>query len=344
MMSGVVSSLSTVGSIVGVFATSFVLIPDLGTHATLVTACASSLTIGAAGFVTRRWRDWFYLSPLVLLFVVPSPISSEHDIWARESPYNLVRVIRRGSRLQLVLNSEWYVHSISSDDGGWTGYYYDLFALGPLIVPPRRVLVLGMGAGAGIAATMVTAPGGRFDAVEIDPGVVEAGERFFDLRPDGERLRIFVADARSWLSKNKDSYEIIEIDIYNGSPYPPFYLVTEEFFTSVRSHLRDDGLVVMNVFDPREDLAILHSTAATLLRVFPSLKVISISGGNHVLFAFCKPRSLESVRSALLRGAEREDVVQLAREMAPIISDLVPPPETLYFTDDHSPVEKMGFK
>ncbi len=336
-MSGIVCSLTTVGSIIGVFGTTFLLVPYLGTRATLITACAASITIGAAGCIARRPSEWFLLTPLTLLVFTPPPISSEGDLWVRESPYNLVRVTRRQGQVHLILNSESTVQSIRSDLGTWTGYYYDLFALGPLLTPTRRVLVLGLGAGAGVVATRVTAPGAIFDAVEIDPEVVEAGKRFFGLRPDMEHLRVYLADARPWLARSQETYDIIEIDVYNGSPYPPFYLVTEEFFASVRSHLKEDGLVMMNVFDPTRDRTMLNSIAATLARVFPTLKAIPAAGGCHVLFAFPQPRSSGSIR-ALLQSADQEDLVWMTERIA----DLVPPPGTQSFTDDHAPVERMA--
>src|SRR5205085_5742093 len=144
----------------------------------------------------------------------------------------------------------------------------DDFALGPLLVPTHRVMVLGMGGGGSIQATRLTAPDAAIDAVEIDGKVIDAAKRFFDLRPDS-RLRIHTADARPWLNHDRGRYELVHVDLYHGGPYVPFYLTTVEFFKQVRSRMSDDGLLMMNVFDPSRREDVLASMVATLKQVYP---------------------------------------------------------------------------
>src|SRR5262249_10843204 len=155
----------------------------------------------------------------------PGEVWPRGTVWVGESAYNLVRVEDRASHRLLVLNDERSVHTIREDVTGWTGRYYDEFALAPLMVGGRRVLVLGMGAGGSIRATRMTAPDSEIDAVEVDPTVVDVAARFFDVRGD-RRLRIHVADARPWLARDQGRYDLIYIDLYQGGPYVPFYLAT----------------------------------------------------------------------------------------------------------------------
>jgi spermidine synthase len=241
----------------------------------------------------------------------------------------------------LLLNDERSAHTIRDESAGWTGHYYDYFALGPLLVPARRLLVLGMGAGGSIASTRATAPDIEIDAVEIDQKVVEAGVRLFGLQPDQNRLRVHVADARPWLARDQGHYEIIHIDLYQGGPYVPFYLVTVQFFQMVRAHMSDDGLLMMNVFDVSDDRELLMSTAATLSCVFPTAMVLSVGSGNHLVFAFAGDRGADSIRSQLRKTEGGETFRRLAQEAATEMSDLVPPVGTPVFTDDHAPVEEI---
>jgi spermidine synthase len=338
---GNVYALATVGGIAGILATSFFLVPRLGTRATLLTVCATCAVVGVAGITARRREALFAFAPVAMLAFTPETTWPSGTVWVSESAYNLVRVVRSGSRLLLLLNDERSAHTIRDESSGWTGHYYDYFALGPLLVPARRLLVLGMGAGGSIASTRATAPDIEIDAVEIDEKVVEAGMRLFGLQPDQKRLRMHVADARPWLARDREHYEIIHIDLYQGGPYVPFYLVTVEFFQMVRAHMADDGLMMMNVFDVSNNRELLNSTAATLRRIFPTVMVLSVGSGNHLVFAFAGQRGADSVCSQLTNAKGSEAVMRLARKTASEMSDLAPSVLTPVFTDDHAPVEEI---
>ena len=337
---GKVYALSTSGSIGGILATSFWLIPSLGTRATLLIACAVTFATSITGLIAKKRAAMFLLAPILSLASVPGASLPAGTVWVGESAYNLVRVVRSGSLLLLTLNDEG-VHTIRDETIGWTGHYYDDFALGPLLVQARQMLVLGMGAGTSIATTRATAPEIELDAVEIDPKVIEAGVRFFGLQPDENLLRIHLADARPWLIRNHINYDLAQIDLYQGGPYIPFYLVTVEFFRLVRAHLSEDGLMMMNVFDPSASHQLLESVAATLKQVFPSVSSVAVGNGNHMVLAFRSERSIESIRSALRSATSDEQVGRLARKAASQIVELAPAEGTLIFTDDHAPVEEM---
>ncbi len=338
---GAVLALSTAGGIGGVLGTSFGLVPRVGTQATLKILCALSIVLGVAGLITRGRTALVALVALPLLQVLPEAPSSEDTVWASESPYNLVRVVRRGRTLILFLNDDASVHTIRDEVIGWTGYYYDDYALGPLLVSGRRALVLGMGAGGSITAMRVAAPEVEVDAVEIDPRVVEAGVRFFGLPARAGWLHVYVADARPWISRCAKRYDVVQVDLYQGGPYIPFYLATVEFFGVVRAHIAEGGVLMMNVFDASIDQHLILSTVATLRRVFASVLVLTRQDMNRIIFAFPQERSVASVEAAFREHQGSEPVRRRARQAATSIRDLVPPPGTVVFTDDRDPIEEM---
>jgi spermidine synthase len=338
---GAVLALSTAGGIGGVLGTSFGLVPRVGTQATLKILCALSIVMGVVGLTTRRRTALVALLALPLLQVLPEAPNPEDTIWTSESPYNLVRVVRRGKTLFLFLNDEASVHTIRDEVVGLTGYYYDDFALGPLLVPGRRALVLGMGAGGSITAMRAAAADIKVDAVEIDPKVVEAGVRFFGLPARPGWLHVNLADARPWLARSPNRYDIVQVDLYQGGPYIPFYLATVEFFGLVRGHMAEGAVLMMNIFDASSDQHLVLSTVATLKRVFASVFVLSRQDMNRIIFAFPEERSVGSIESAFHQDAGSEPVRQLALQAATAIRDLVPPPGTVVFTDDRAPIEEM---
>jgi len=339
---GRVSAASTVGSLAGVFVASFWLVPTMGVRFTLAAACALTAVVGVGGLF-RTWRAApVLLLPLVLLFNLPVPYWEKTAVWHTESPYNLVRVHKEGELTYLVLNSDTARQTSRTAGGGMTrGRYYDDFALGPVLVNAKRALILGMGGGTSISTTRVTAPGLEFDAVEIDPKVVEAAVRFFDLPIKDPKLHVHTADARPWLAANRHRYDIVQLDLYQGGPYIPFYLATTEFFTSVRAHMTDDAVLMMNVLDVSDGRELLYATAATLKKVYPSVLHLTHGSGNHFLFCFSRPRTLDEVRATLNEATVTPDASYTVSVAADKIAEIAPPAGTPVFTDDRAPIEPI---
>ncbi len=341
-VAGKIYALSTIGGIAGVLSTSFFLVPRLGTQTTLEMICLLSAVTAAAGLALHLRAALIALGFIgAALLLVPPPAWPGGTVWAVDSPYNLVRVVRNGNWLLLKLNDEGGVHTILDERTGWTGHYYDDFALGPMLVPAKRLLVLGLGGGGSIASTRITAPGVEVDAVEIDPRVVEAATRFFGLNLHDGKLRTYVADARPWLAGSQNAYDLVHVDLYQGGPYIPFYLVTVEFFQAIRAHMSPFGLLMMNLFDVGRKQELLISTVATLERVFPSVAVLSVGHGNRMLLAFSKETSEATIRARLETFEGDNEVKRLAKRAASQITDVIVPADTVVFTDDFAPVEAI---
>jgi len=339
---GKVYALSTAGSIAGVLITSFFLVPRLGTRMTLQVSCAVTLIVGAWGLLNRKGVAALVLLPAIGALFVPKPTFAPVVLWTTESAYNWIAVLHHDDLRWLVLNHPAYSQTTRKEGASWSGFYTDEFALGAALVPARSMLALGMGAGGAIASTIAVAPNIRIDAVEIDPKVVEVAVRFFGLPADGKNLTVHVADARPWLASHGSRYDLVQVDLYQGGPYTPFYLITEEFFDQVRSRIAEDGLLMMNVYDTTKSHELLMATGATLKRVFPSVEVISRSDGNHMVFAFTRVKSVAQIRERFEHLIADQPLRELAREAAAAIVDLLPPEGTPFFTDDHAPVEEMS--
>jgi spermidine synthase len=338
---GKVYALSTIGSMAGILVASFSLLPHIGTHGTLRLLCAVSFAVAGAGLIARI--RYPIVAVVLALGILCSPDLGwgDNTIWSKESAYNLVRVVRKGTRTFLLLNHQTSVHTVREESGTWTGYYYDVFAVGPLLTRADRALVLGMGAGASIHAMRTVAPQIDIDAVEIDPQVVKAAERWFAIDPTDPRLHIHVADARPWLLRSRRSYDVVQVDLYQGGPYVPFYLVTEEFFRLVRAHVTGDGLLMMNVFDTGSRQELVASIGATLRRAFPSVVAVPGSNGNTMLIAFAQNHSVDSLRPGVAGGLPAAGLPDVIRTALASAIELRPTGGTPVFTDDCAPIEEM---
>jgi len=340
MASGLVSALSTAGSIAGIMGTIFGLLPQVGTQTTLQVLCVATFLTAAGGLVLvprhRRLALPVVAAPAAMLLLAPGLGWAEGTVWTAESAYNLVRVVQMGGQRVLQLNNPSSIHTVREAAGGWTGFYYDAFAVGPLLVPARRALVLGMGAGASIQALRLTGPSIEVDAVEIDPRVVEAAARWFDVDIVADpRLRVHVMDARRFLARDRGTYDLLQVDVFQGGPYVPFHLVTEECFRLARARMSDDALLMMNVYDRSADEALLRRLAATLRRVFPSVMSARTDAGNFMLLAFTRVPSAERLAFASPVLESNATVRKLKiQEMQVADGDPV-------FTDDLAPIEEM---
>jgi spermidine synthase len=335
-MAGRMYAISTVGSLLGTFAASLLLIPLVGTQRTFLTFALITAVVAAVG-LPRRWL----LVPLAIgaLFAVPvGTVKGSSDarvIHEADTEYQYARVVEYpdGER-RLELNEGQAIHSLYRPGTVLTGGYWDAFLVDPLTVlpePPRNVAILGFGAGTTARAYARYFPDTVIDGVEIDGELLDIGREYFDLQPRPQ-LRLHAEDARPYLRSTDERFDAIFLDTYR-QPYIPFYLTTKEFFALARDRLNPGGAVLINVGHPRGSNRLEQVLTATMGSVFAHVARDPVKGTNTVLMASDAPFS-----AAALRGAELPaDLRTLATEAA----DRLEPPLAggEVYTDDHAPVE-----
>jgi spermine/spermidine synthase len=194
--------------------------------------------------------------------------------------------------------------------------------------PPDRVAMLGNAAGTAARAFERYYPFARVDGVELDPAVSEAGRRFFEM--GGTRtLTVHDADARSFLRRTDDRYNLIIIDAYRP-PYVPFYLATKEFFELVRERLHQGGIVALNVATTPADHSLANDIGGTLASVLPRVLAWQPLRFNQIVIGQ-KGAPAGSVRPA--PGDVKSLVDDLRMNARPVTASDDP------WTDDRAPVE-----
>jgi spermidine synthase len=257
-------------------------------------------------------------------------------IYETETQYQYARVLQFASGERwLQLNEGVAVHSVYRPWSYLTRGYWDDFLVLPTasgLRVPARVAILGNAAGTVARAYGHFFPETRVDAVELDGGLTAIGKRYFDLR--GSRLHLYTADARPWLSASKARYDAIFLDAYR-QPYIPFYLVTKEFFASVRAHLNPGGIVIINVGHLPGSDALERVVSATLRSVFGVIMRDAVSGTNSLLLA--SRGSLSSGRILAARGLLPSGLAGLATAVAARLGPALRGGSV--YTDDRAPVE-----
>jgi spermidine synthase len=353
-IAGELSALAAFGSIVGTFATSFVLLPFLGTRVTILSVAAVlMITGGMRAFIDESKRPG--ASAAIAVFVIAcallplagyGPVKSDPgQLYEIESPYQYVQVIKdkKGFTL-LCLNEGISEHSVLPPFGALTGGCWDYMSTLPALNTkpgePLRVMILGL-AGGTIARQLEQFYGhGRalaIDGVELDPAVIDAGRRYFGLGGI-KQLKIHEADARSFVRAAAGPYDIIIADAFR-QPYIPFHMTTREFYASCRGLLSERGLFAVNFASGRSDDSLAASFAATFKTVFEKVYIFTV------------PNRSAPFDNLIIVGAKRELSLDappdaVPESLRPALAKIKktwrapePPSGSLVFTDDHAPVE-----
>jgi spermidine synthase len=328
---------STAGSLLGTMLAALLLIPLLGTQRTFLVFALALALVAVAGL---GWR--FVAAPALLALVFSLPVGTikaadtGRVLYEAETVHEYARVVERpdGTRV-LELNEGQAVHSLYRPGSYLTGDYWDGHLVLPFASrerPPRRIAILGNGAGTVARAFGHFFPRTAVDAVEIDAELTELGRRFFGLR--NPRMRTFAADARPWLRSSAGGYDAIMVDAYR-QPYIPFYLATREFFELARERLAPGGVAIVNVGHPEGSGELERVLGRTMAAAFPSVLRYPIESTNTLLLAAEGP----------LYGARlRRTATELAPPLRPLALDaavaLAPRlPGGEVYTDDRAPVE-----
>lgn len=333
-VSGRLYALSTVGSIVGVFVPAIITIELLGTQRTLV-ATAVVVALGGSLVLRRRW----VAAPVALAAVLAVPVGIVKPVagllYEKDSQYQFVQVVQKGSVRDLYLNEGIAVHSEWRPHTVLTGDEWDMFLTVPPLLgrPVRRVAILGNAGGTTARAYGVFYPSARIDGVELDPIVTAAARRYMGLGRI-RRLHVVTADARPFLERTHDRFDLILVDAYR-QPYVPFYLATQQFFRLVRSRLRPGGIVALNVATVPGDQRLAKGIAGTLRTEFPQVLTWQALKLNQLVLGFDRPISRTRLRAAVARTPERVRV--LTRLLAEHARGAAPSAQP--WTDDHAPVE-----
>jgi spermidine synthase len=334
-VAGRLYALSTAGSLLGTFLPALVLIPAIGTQRTFLVV-AALLAVSSCFLLGARFLAVAAL--LAALVGIPPGAVKEHEGLLHEetSFHQYIQVVEEddGRRL-LYLNEGVAVHSVWRPDSVLTGGVWDAFlALPPLLGRPlERVAILGNAAGTTARALGVYYPEAQIDGVELDPAVSRVGRRYFGLE-DNPRLTVHDADARPFLRRTDERYDLIIVDAYH-QPYVPFYLATREFFALVRERLAPGGMVALNVAAVPDDKRLVAAIGRTVGAELPQVLEWPALRFNTLVLGLTEPLALDELRERLRSGPR--DIAPLRELLARDVRPLDTPGRA--WTDDRAPVE-----
>lgn len=338
---------STLGSIFGVFASTFVTVPFLGSMQTVL-ICAATLIILAGLYFPKKYKllALVFILPLMVYFlflVRPALAAPEKNIiFEKETPYQYVWVSEKdgwrflqfndGSGVQSYINFD-RPHFLTGDS------YYDFFNLLPYLNGQEDAdkNFLMIGGGGGTAAKQLVSfwrPKVNIDLVEIDKEVLGAAEKYFDLNEP--EINKIVRDGRVFLNQTDKKYDYMIIDAYSKQLFIPFHLTTDEFFQSTKTRLNEGGILAMNINAAGWSSELLQKISQTIRKNYAQVKVLPIEGTyNYLVFASDKEMNFD------LSGADVDENLEKYKEKLYNVIELGGFDEEMILTDNLAPIEFM---
>ncbi|MFC7132608.1 MULTISPECIES: spermidine synthase [Salinibaculum] len=347
--SGRVYALGTAGSIVGAFATTFLLVPSFGVVG-IEFAYGLLLLVTAAVITPRRARaTWTGLAIVTVVLLgafamTGVGVSLGSDVvYETQTQYQQLRVVDDDGIRTLYLDGVPHSAMDKSDPDRYVFEYTRYFHLSMLAADDvDRVLFVGGGGFSG-PKRFVKEYDATVDVVEIDPAVIRTAKEYFDVT-ESPQLRIHNMDAREYIESTDRTYDVIILDAYRADR-APIHLTTAEFMQSVSNRMDDDGVVVANVISAREGgrSAFYRAQYKTMDRVFPQVYSFPTSTATRVqnieLVATNSPENLTEADFAR-RNQERAIGIDLSREID-FYQGNVSVGDAPLLTDDFAPVDSL---
>lgn len=345
---GTLGAFNTIGSIIGTFIPTFVSIPAVGTAATFLIFSGILLVLGLIYFIFSK-RGAVRCGVTTALFLVSCVLSNligfafweKNLVFEGESIYNYLQVKETDTKTYLSTNVLFGVQSVYVKSGELSGLYYDYAMAAPLMSDcgdeEKDILILGMGTGTYAKQCMNYFDGINAEGVEIDEKITELSRRYFDLP---ENVKVTTYDGRAFLNVSDKKYDVIMVDAYQDITIP-FQMSSKEFFSLVKAHLKENGVMVVNM-NMRSDSAdgINSWLADTIADVFSEVYTVDVIGStNRELFASENPQMLE-VLSENKSELENEALYDMISSVSANLVRYEGGDKIL--TDDKAPVELLG--
>jgi spermidine synthase len=352
-ISGTVYGISTIGSFIGTFLPTLLLIPTIGTTRTFLVFSLALLFVALAGLGLSAGKK--ALLPYLLMVIALALLAlvsgssniknSSGQIYETESAYNYIQVLEINGTRYLRLNEGQGIHSEYNPKTLAYGGPWQQFLVGPFFYAERkpedirRIAIVGLAGGTTARQASAVFPNVTIDGFEIDPKIVAVGRSFFAMNL--ANLNVIIQDGRWGLVNSPEKYDLICVDAYRP-PYIPPHLTTQEFFRIVADHLNPDGSVVINVGRAPNDRRLIDGLATTLGTIFASIHVMDIPNTfNSMVFATLLPTSQTALEQNLAALNSQGNVNALLLDSISLTLENLQaaPQKTVVFTDDRSPIE-----
>jgi hypothetical protein len=317
---GQLSAAGTLGSLVGVFLTGFLLVSLLPVTAILLLTAAVCLLMAllTATVRTRAGVTGVAVVAVVAgaaLVAVPGRCDADTVYYCARIETDAARPDVRVLVLDDLRHSAVDLSEPARLEFAYTQRFAD--AIDTAFAAGRALDAVHIGGGGFTMPRWLAAtrPGSASTVLEVDEGVVELGRRELgvDAIP-GTAVRI--GDARTLLAGLPAASADVVVGDAFGARSVPWHLATTEFVADVNRVLRNDGVFVLNVID-RDPWRLLAAELATVATRFPHVALMTSGpdqlgrggGGNVVIVASDRPLDIAALADRAAVRGEPDSVI-----------------------------------
>ncbi len=348
---GTLGAFNTIGSIIGTFVPTFVTIPAVGTSITFLIFAGILIVLSVIYFVSNRvGYKKIIISGVIFVLCCVFGHGDSFAFWQKdltyegESIYNYLQVSEDDKQVSLSTNVLFGVQSVYMKDDTLTGLYYDYAMAAPLMVPDKNpdsmeMLILGMGTGTYATQCRKYFGDMNIEGVEIDEKITKLSRKYFALPDD---INVTTYDGRAFLNASDRKYDVIMVDAYQDITIP-FQMSSVEFFRLVKSHLNENGVMVVNMnMRGNDDGDINQYLADTISSVFGNVYTVEVDNStNRELFASDNNDMMGMLNDNIsgIKDADLRFMMNKVRD-----NSIAYNAGKLIMTDDNAPVELLGMK
>ncbi len=345
-ISGSVFAFSTIGSIIGTFISTIVLIPTIGTKRTIIASALTLMLLSIIGLLkkNKKYLLIFLIFFPVLFLNIYSIKSNANAVYETESAYQYIQVIEQidGTR-HLLYNEGIGINSVYNPNNNISRYYYDYYNLLPEMLEKKELDILIIGfAGGTIANQMKYFCEDKIiniDGVEIDNEVIDISKKYFDTNDKG--FNIYNEEGRMFLKQAEKKYDLIIIDAYNNQLQIPFHLTTEEFFKLIEEKLHEKGMVAINVNAESEKSELLLAIANSIAYNFSNIMITPINFSfNYMIVGRNEKINFDNISNRDIR----KELINTLKNTKDKSYNFKYEKNALKLTDDKAPIEYLTDK
>ena len=269
-ITGKILFFSTVGSFLGAVFSTLFLMATLGVHHTVSLNFVLMAILVILLSKKTRSRPVMYIVIIALCAIIfnSNGVMRKQRI-KKNNQYNMIvaGTTKADDRLMLINGN----YSSRYNDAGEKFNYIEFaekLAIEPIAdaKPAKDVLVIGAG-GFTFGHEDTT---NNYIYVDIDKDLQEVSERHILKEPIGENKTFIPKPARAFLNGTDQKFDVIYLDAYLGGASIPEHLVTQEFFTQVKAHMKDGALLITNfILSPHFNNQFTRNIDNTFRSVFP---------------------------------------------------------------------------
>jgi len=362
---GKIYAFSTLGSIIGTFATGFYLISWMGTRNILliigIILILSALFFGGA-FIKKRSFAIFTAVSVSLIwafygYAFKMPVDDK-TYYFKESDYYTIKLKKHltgdGKIWADAMVLDHLIHSINDLnnplylDYEYIRIYEELIRWRKNRGGGLKALFIGGGGYTLPRSLEVMYPDAELDVVEIDPEVTRVVHEYLGV-PGNTRIRSFNEDGRWFVMKSteKGKYDFIVGDAFNDLSIP-YHLTTKEFAVQMAELLKPEGILMANVIDSFQKGLFMPSYIRTLEEVFGKDNVHLVShkpdsentGISTRVIVASKQRVDLNDFNAFIRGQTGQKAMSHVLPQERLQAYLTERP-SIILTDDYVPVDNL---